>query len=228
MVGSAGLAIRRLTSNLSQPNKNQPVAGGFREGGQPLLEAFGHVGMLMWQRTWLCLGVSKAFTRESDDASGDEIEPVRPHAPLGAKRYITRRGAERLRQEANVLLEKKSALLNGPDAASADAPGRMRRIEAAIQRIQQTLNSVIVAEPPADSGKVGFGASVRIRYQHGEEETYQIVGADEAEPGQGRISAISPLAQALMNSKVGDTVQFKSPAGDQELTVLAVHYYGPE
>jgi transcription elongation factor GreB len=179
--------------------------------------------MLIWQRTRLCLGVSKAFTRESDDASGDEIAPLRPHA-LGAKRYITRRGADALRQQANVLVEEKCALLNGPDAASADVLGRMHRIEAAIQRIQQTLVSVIVAEPPADSGKVGFGASVHIRYQDGEAETYQIVGSDEAEPSQGRISAISPLAQALMNSKVGDTVRFKTPAGDQELTVIAVHY----
>ena len=180
--------------------------------------------MLMWQKTRLCLVVSKAFTRESDDASGDEIAPLRPHAPSGAKRFITRQGADRLRERANLLMEEKCAFLNGPDAASADAPGRIRRIEAAIQRIQQTLDSVIVAEPPADFSKVGFGASVHIRYQHGEEETYQIVGSDEAEPGQGRISAISPLAQSLMNSKVGDTVRFKSPAGDQELTILAVNY----
>ena len=141
-----------------------------------------------------------------------------------AKRDITRQGAYRLRQQANALLEEKRALLNGADAANPDAPARVRRIEATIQRLQQTLDSVVVAEPPADSGKVNFGASVRIRDQHGEEEMYQIVGPDEAEPGQGRISAISPLAQALMNSKAGDTVRFKSPSGDQELTVLAVHY----
>ena len=168
--------------------------------------------------------MSKAFTRESDDASGDEIAPLRPQALSGAKRFITRRGADRLRQQANGLLEQKCALLKGPGAASADALGNMRRIEAALHRIQQTLDSVIVAEPPADSEKVGFGASVHIRYHNGEEETYQIVGADEAEPAQGRISASSPLAQSLMNSKVGDSVRFKSPAGDQELTVLAVRY----
>src|ERR1051326_2995485 len=120
--------------------------------------------------------MSKAFTRESDDASADEIAPLRPHAPLGATRYITRQGADRLRQQANVLLEEKRALLNESNAAISDAPGRVRRIEAAIQRIQQTLDSVIVAEPPADSGKVGFGASVHIRDQHGDEESYQIVG----------------------------------------------------
>ncbi len=168
--------------------------------------------------------MSKAFTRESDEASGDEIAALPPHTRSGPKRYITRQGADRLREQANVLCEEKRALLKGEDAASTDAPGRVRRIEADIQRIQRTLDSVIVAEPPADSGKIGFGTSVHVRDQNGEEETYQIVGPDEAEPCHGRISAISPLAQALMNSKVGDTVRFKSPAGDQELTVLAVHY----
>ncbi|HLH56983.1 MAG TPA: GreA/GreB family elongation factor [Verrucomicrobiae bacterium] len=168
--------------------------------------------------------MSKAFTRESDDASGDEIAPLRTDVPTGATRYITRDGADRLRQQANALLQEKRTLVSGGRAGGIDTTARVRRIEAAIQRLEQVLDSVIIAEPPADSGKVGFGASVRIRDQQGEEETYQIVGPDEAEPAQGRISSISPLAQALMNSKAGDTVRFKSPAGEQELTILTLRY----
>ncbi len=172
----------------------------------------------------LCFGVSKAFTRESDEASGDEIPPLRPHVPPGVKRYITKDGAAGLRQQANALLEEKRALLSGGSAGTTDDTARVRRIEAAIQRLEQALDSVVIAEPPADPGKVGFGASIRIRDQQGEEETYQIVGPDEAEPGQGRISSKSPLAQAMMNSRAGDTVRFESPAGEQELTILTVHY----
>ncbi len=168
--------------------------------------------------------MSKAFTRESDDPRDDEIAPLRQQVPPGMKRYITRQGADRLRQQANPLLEEKRVLLSGGSAGSTDTTARVRQIDASIQRIQQALDSAIVAEPPADLGKVGFGASVHIRDQHGEEETYQIVGPDEAEPGQGRISSNSPLAQALMNSKAGDTVRFKSPAGEQQLTVLSVNY----
>jgi transcription elongation factor GreB len=168
--------------------------------------------------------VSKAFTRETDEASGDEIAPLRIRTPPGVKRYITRQGAERLRRQATELIEQKRALLNGGSAGNADTTAQVRRIDVAIQRIQQVLDSIIVAEPPADYGRVGFGASVRIRDHHGEEEAYQIVGPDEAEPDQGRISSISPLAQALMNRRTGDTVRFSSPAGEQELTVLAVHY----
>ena len=168
--------------------------------------------------------MSKAFTRESDEASEDTVASLRPYAPSGVKRHITKQGIEGLRQQANELLDEKRALLNGDSVGSPDTTARVGRIEAALQRIQQALDSVIVAEPPADSGKVGFGASVRIRDEHGEEEAYQLVGPDEVEPGQGRISSISPLAQALMNSRAGDTVRFKSPAGDQKLTILAVQY----
>ncbi len=136
---------------------------------------------------------------------------------------MTRAGAERLRQEATALLEEKR-VLTSDGTASAEAAAKVRRLEGAIQRIQQALDSVIVAGPPADPAKAGLGASVRVRDAHGEEENYQIVGPDEAEPAQGRISSSSPLAQALMNRRAGEHVRFKSPAGEQELTVLDVDY----
>lgn len=168
--------------------------------------------------------MSKAFTRESDEPSGDEIAPLRSHVPPGVKRYITKEGANRLRQQANALLEEKRTLVSGDSAGGTYTTAKVRRIEAAIQRLQQILDSVIVAEPPTDHGQVGFGASVQVRDQDGEEETYQIVGPDEADPNQGRISSISPLARALVNRVPGETVRFSSPAGERELTILAVHY----
>lgn len=168
--------------------------------------------------------MSKAFTRESDEPSEEAITALRAPAASGVKRHITKQGIDRLRQQANDLLEEKRALLSRGSAENPDTTARVRRLDAAIQRIQQVLDSVIAAEPPADSGKVGFGAFVRIRDQHGDEETYQIVGPDESDPGQGRISSISPLAQALLNGRAGDAVRFRSPAGDQQLTILSVRY----
>jgi len=172
----------------------------------------------------LCLGVSKAFTRESDEARTDEFIQPRPQTPPGGKRYITRQGADRLRQEAMVLLQEKRSVSRASSGGSGESTAKVRRIEAAIQRIEEALASAIVTDPSSDTGKAGFGASIRIRDQNGEEETYQIVGPDEAEPGQGRISSISPLARALMNSRPGETVRFKSPAGEQELAILSVQY----
>jgi transcription elongation factor GreB len=168
--------------------------------------------------------VSKAFTRESDEAGADEVAFRRPSPAPGVKRYITKAGADRLRQQANELREEKRALAAGGGAGNSETVGKTRRLEAAIQRTEETLDSIIVAEPPADPEKVGFGALVQIRGQDGEEEIYQIVGVDEADAEQGRISTLSPLAQALMNRRTGDKVRFKSPAGEQEMAVLGVHY----
>lgn len=168
--------------------------------------------------------MSKAFTRESDAPDADEIAPPRPNPSPGARQYITREGADRLRKQLSDLLEERRALLSQSSQANPNTTANVRRIESTLQKLQGTLDSVIVADPPADPSRVAFGASVRIRDQHGEEETYQIVGTDEADPGQGRISSISPLARALLNKKAGEAVRFQSPAGDQKLAILSVRY----
>ncbi len=166
--------------------------------------------------------MSKAFTRESDDLTADEIAPVRPQPLPGVTNYMTRQGADRLRQQIDELLENRHLLLAESDRG--EMKPALQRIELELQRLQRTLGSLMIVGPPADKEKVAFGASVVIRDQDGEEETYQIVGAEEAEPKEGRISSASPLAQALMSRKAGDKVRFKSPAGNQELTILSVHY----
>lgn len=167
--------------------------------------------------------MSKAFTRESDDHAEEPLLPSLT-AP-GTKRYVTPEGAERLRKQGAALLEEKSALLREAPAGTAD-PARLRRLDASLQKLQRILDSIVVAAPPSDPGKVEFGATVRIRDQHGDEDNYQLVGVDEAEPGAGRISSASPLAQALMNRRAGDLVRFQSPAGEQQLTILSVAYGG--
>jgi transcription elongation factor GreB len=129
--------------------------------------------------------VSKAFTRESDDESGAEETPsFRPQLPPGTRNYITREGADRLKQCLNDLLEKKQAV------ASASAPGtrieaEQRKIESTIRRLQQILDSVVVAEILTDQEKVGFGATVIVRHGNGEEASYCIVGIEEADPERG-------------------------------------------
>ena len=55
-------------------------------------------------------------------------------------------------------------------------------------------------------------------------KTIFIVGIDETEPGQGKISWISPLAKVLLNQEVGDAVSFKSPKGEEDLEILKIEY----
>jgi transcription elongation factor GreB len=170
--------------------------------------------------------VSKAFTRESDESHAEEIPSGRSQLPPGAKNYITREGAERLRQTLNELFEKRRVGANVGNNADPGAKAEQRRIESAIRRLQSKLDSVVVAEIPDDQEKVAFGASVVVRHGNGEEEAYQIVGVDESDPAQGRISWISPLARALLSRRAGDKVHFRSPAGEEELKVVKVRYGG--
>jgi transcription elongation factor GreB len=102
--------------------------------------------------------------------------------------------------------------------------GEQRKVEAAIRNVQEILDSVVVAEIPADRGKVGFGATVMVRRGNGEEERYQIVGVDEADPEAGAISWLSPLARALLTRRAGDRVEFRAAGGAQELTIVSVSY----
>jgi transcription elongation factor GreB len=145
---------------------------------------------------------------------------VRSQLPPGSRNYVTREGAEKLRCRLDELLEAKRAL------PTLGSEADQRRLDYLIRPLQATLESMVVADAPADQAKVAFGACVTIRHEDGEEDEYQIVGVDEADPGAGRISWVSPLARVLLSKAVGDQVQFRSPAGDEQLTILKVRYLG--
>ena len=168
--------------------------------------------------------MSKAFTREADDSGVEEMPSLRPQLPPGTRNYITREGADRLKQRLNDLIQKKQALLASGNGAGTALEGEQRKIESTIRNLKLVLDSVIVAEVPADREKVAFGATVTIRHGNGEEEAYHIVGVEEADPERGSISWISPLARALLSRRVGDKVRFRSPAGEEELKIMNVRY----
>ena len=169
--------------------------------------------------------MTRVFTREPDSGT-EEIPAFRPQLPPGTRNFITRVGADELRQRLTDLLERKQALGTRSIEASATVEADLRKLESAIRRLQQTLASVVVAEIPADQEKVAFGATVTVRHGKGAEAAYQIVGVEEADPERGSISWISPLARTLLLRRAGDTVRFRSPAGDEELAIMKVHYSG--
>jgi transcription elongation factor GreB len=167
--------------------------------------------------------VSKAFTRESDE-SGEELPSFRPQLPPGARNYITRRGADQLKDKLDQLLQKRSAWSAAAKNAGTAWEADRQTTEAVIRRIQLVLQTMVVAEIPANPQKIAFGAEVTLRRGNGEEEVYQIVGVEETDPEKGLISWISPLARALLSHKAGEKVRFASPAGNDQLTILRVHY----
>lgn len=159
--------------------------------------------------------MSKAFTRESDEAPVEGPLAIRARLPPGVRNYITQKGAERLKERLTELVQKRAGASLNPEQANLDT---------AIKNLQQILDSVVIAQAPADPQKVAFGATVTVRYEDDMEESFQIVGIDEADPENGAISWISPLARALVSHRVGDKIRFRAPESDREMIIVSVNY----
>ena len=181
--------------------------------------------------------MSKAFTRENDDALDDEPE-IDPQQPKGVKNYITPAGHARLKSELKALVEGERpelvktvawAASNGDRSENADyiyGKRRLREIDRRIRFLTKRLEAAEVIDPSAreETDQVFFGATVSVRDQDGQESTYTIVGIDEADVGRGRISWISPLARALLKRREGDDFVFQAPGGAQTLEIVRVEY----
>jgi len=97
-------------------------------------------------------------------------------------------------------------------------------LEKKIRELEHRIaNSNVVDPSEVGTDKVVFGVQVTVQdLESGEESSYQIVGADEADVSASRISVTSPVARALIGKKVGDIVQVQVPKGLLELEVLDI------
>ncbi|HEY9193832.1 MAG TPA: transcription elongation factor GreB [Methyloversatilis sp.] len=179
--------------------------------------------------------MSKAFTRETDTEE-DDPEAVTA-LPAGSKNYMTLAGYGRLRAELDQLVRDERprmvetvawAASNGDRSENGDyiyGKKRLREIDRRIRFLIKRLESSSVVDPQdqQNTDQVFFGATVVYEDEDGE-HTVQIVGVDEANASEGRISWISPLARALLKAREGDTVRVQSPSGLREIEVVEVHY----
>jgi len=172
--------------------------------------------------------MSKAFTRESDDAPELPVRPLRASPlPPGAKNYLTPGGASRLRAELDELLqeERPSIAQESVTAAEPDVRRRLQALDSRIAELQRTLHTAVVVPPPeSPHEKVRFGATVLVRERNGEETRYRIVGVDETDIDRGWVSWLSPIAKALLNARLGQRVRFQFPSGEAELEIVDIRY----
>jgi transcription elongation factor GreA len=105
-----------------------------------------------------------------------------------------------------------------------DAKNEQAHLETKIARLREKISgAVIVAETPAGAGGVvGFGSTVVVRDQDGVEQTWRIVSSHDAAPRDGRLSAESPVAVALLGRAPGEQAAVTLPKGKRTLTVLSV------
>ena len=184
--------------------------------------------------------MNKAFTKESDN--DDELEPNVPVLPAGFKNYITPAGLKSLKDELLSLIDKERpqvvqivswAASNGDRSENGDYIYGKRRLREIDRRIRFLIKRIEAAEEfdpsiPYGNAQIFFGATVTYEREDGEENTITIVGIDEFDPLEGRISWISPMAKTLIKAREGDTVTLHTPAGVEELVILEVNYPKPE
>jgi transcription elongation factor GreB len=103
---------------------------------------------------------------------------------------------------------------------------RLREIDRRIRYLTKRLEVAEVVDPATreSTDQVFFGATVTYAGRDGGEHTVRIVGIDETDLHQGRISWVSPVARALIKNREGDVVALSTPAGPEELEILEVHY----
>ncbi len=111
----------------------------------------------------------------------------------------------------------------GENSEYEAAKAEQAQIEGRIETLQYLLQNAVIVEKHEDDGKVGIGSVVRLReVESGEELRYEIVGAEEADPSEHRISNQSPLGEALMGRTAGKTVKVKTPGGVTAYVILSV------
>jgi transcription elongation factor GreB len=159
-----------------------------------------------------------------------------------SKRYITKRGFDRLRERFHKLLhEDRPRVTREVTVAAAHGDRsenyeyklgkrKLREIDAQLFKLQKALEAYEVIDPAKRPkvDRVFFGATVTVEDEDGAQVTYQIVGSDElsdefAEAGGPQlISCEAPLGRALLGKREGDSVKVQRPAGETELTVTEV------
>lgn len=181
--------------------------------------------------------MNKAFVKDPE-GEDDELEALAPALPAGTRYYITRHGFQVLKEELDRLVRVERpevvsvvswAASNGDRSENGDyiyGKRRLREIDRRIRFLIKRLEAATVVDPRDQENleQVFFGATVTVCDAEGDEATYQIVGVDEANASDGRISWVSPLAKALLKARLGDTVRFMSPSGLRELDIVDIQY----
>ena len=166
--------------------------------------------------------MSRAFVKDSDDdlVAGELPErPVPPHA-----NYVTPHGLDQLHARVRELQEQHEQL-TARSADDSQAKQKLREVERDQRYFNAQLERAVTVDPggqPRD--EVHFGADVEIVDEEEKEHRFSIVGDDEADVTAGRISWASPLAKALMGSRVGDTVVWRRPAGETQVEIVDIAY----
>ena len=152
--------------------------------------------------------------------------------------YITPAGWRSLKDELYRLVNKERpeivqivnwAASNGDRSENGDylyGKRRMREIDRRVRFLTKRLEAAQVVDPETREAtdQIFFGATVTLLRGNGSEQTVKIVGIDEIDTAQNKISWISPLARCLIKAREGDEVSLNTPEGREDIEILEVAY----
>jgi len=151
------------------------------------------------------------------------------------KIYFTKEGKEKLQVEleelegprrTEIAARLKSAIEMGDLSENADyhkAKEDQGFLEGKIMEIKYTLDfAIIVEENRKCQDKVRVGCIITVQEEDFPPETYFLVGSNEADPTENKISHVSPIGKALLDKEVGEIVEIKTPGGEYSLKILEI------
>lgn len=151
--------------------------------------------------------MSRAFVRESDQPEPSPERVVSAHPNL-----VTADGLRLIGERIHELEASRDAARERGDE------DELARVSRDLRYWTQRRASARLIEPPAKPDVVRFGTRVTLRLSDGTEQAFRIVGEDEADPANGLVSWVSPLAAALIGRVPGDTVRYQ----DREAQLLKI------
>lgn len=156
---------------------------------------------------------------------------------MSSPNYITPDGFARLKKEFEELFYQERPKLvetiawaasNGDRSENGDyiyGKRRLRQIDSRLKFLRDRIEAAQIVDPTQQSSeRVHFGATVEIEFDDGTLQTYKIVGEDEIETGQNKISWKSPMAKALLGKKRDDEILVERPKGDVEVVIKSISY----
>jgi len=159
--------------------------------------------------------MSRAFIKETDGDAPDDGLPERPQS--AHPNYVTADGLADLHRQLDETLAEERRLRDRHAAGEIAAKAPLARIARDIRYLRRRIGDAILVESKRD--EVAIGTTVTID-DGAARRTFTIVGEDQADPAEGKISWTSPLGSALLGQKRGSRLTWRRPVGDVEVVIV--------
>ena len=166
--------------------------------------------------------MSRAFIKENDlEHAGIDI----PERPISLeKNYVTPTGLDNLKKRLDDLDKERQSFVGNDNS---NITQKKMRIERDIRYLSARLKSAILVNPLTQNKEIVlFSARVEVLTENNKKQYFQIVGEDEENIKENKISYLSPLSKLLIGCHISDEVFWNKPSGNEILTITNIYYCG--